>query len=151
MLTDFTYASELITQVRNTRKQKNLSPKEKVSLFAKDAGALKSKFNDVIIRLANLDKFDAATSKIENSSSFLIGNVEFYNPFSAGINVAEEKDRLMKELDYNKGFLKSVQAKLANERFVSNAKPEILENEKKKQADAEAKIRSIEEMLGSLK
>ena len=57
----------------------------------------------------------------------------------------------MKELDYNKGFLKSVQAKLANERFVSNAKPEILENEKKKQADAEAKIRSIEEMLGSLK
>ena len=151
LLTDFTYASELITQVRNTRKQKNLSPKEKVSLFAKDAGALKSKFNDVIIRLVNLDKFDAATSKIENSSSFLIGNLEFYIPFSAGINVAEEKDRLMKELDYNKGFLKSVQAKLANERFVSNAKPEILENEKKKQADAEAKIRSIEEMLGSLK
>jgi valyl-tRNA synthetase len=54
LLTDFTYASELITQVRNTRKQKNLSPKEKVSLFAKDAGALKSKFNDVIIRLTNL-------------------------------------------------------------------------------------------------
>jgi len=105
----------------------------------------------VIVRLANLDKYDSSSAKIDNASSFLIGNQEFYIPFSAGINIAEEKERLMKELDYNKGFLKSVQAKLANERFVSNAKPEILENEKKKQADAEAKIRSIEEMLGSLK
>ena len=150
-MNDFTFASELITQVRNTRKQKNLSPKEKVSLFAKDKSSLNSKFNDVIVRLANLDKYDSSSAKIDNASSFLIGNQEFYIPFSAGINIAEEKERLMKELDYNKGFLKSVQAKLANERFVSNAKPEILENEKKKQADAEAKIRSIEEMLGSLK
>ena len=151
LLSDFNLASELITQVRNTRKQKNLSPKEKVSLFAKESSSLKSRFIDVIIRLANLDKFEAASTKVENASSFLIGQQEFYIPFSAGINLDEEKERLMKELDYNLGFLKSVQTKLANERFVSNAKPEIIESERKKQSDAEAKIKSIKEMLEGLK
>ena len=67
------------------------------------------------------------------------------------INIGEEKERLTKELDYNKGFLQSVQKKLTNERFVQNAKPEVLDIEKKKQADAEAKIKAIEEQLASLK
>ena len=82
--------------------------------------------------------------------SFMVGKSEFYIPFSAGIDLGAEKERLVKDLEYNKGFLKSVQSKLANERFVSNAKPEILEIEKKKQADAEAKIKSIEQMLSNL-
>ncbi len=69
---------------------------------------------------------------------------------TASFDVEAEKDRLKKELDYNTGFLKSVQTKLANERFVSNAKPEIVENEMKKKADAEAKIKAIEEQLAGL-
>jgi valyl-tRNA synthetase len=64
--------------------------------------------------------------------------------------VEAEKEKLAKDLDYNKGFLKSVQAKLANEKFVANAKPELLENERKKQADALAKIKAIEEQLAAL-
>ena len=67
-----------------------------------------------------------------------------FPPVSGGIDVEAEKQRLLKELDYNKGFLKSVQAKLANQRFVENAKPEVVEVERRKQSDAEAKIRAIE-------
>ena len=151
LLEDFKVASEVVTQVRNTRKQKNISPKEKLSLLARDWNSSNSNFNEVIIRLANLDKIESVSSKVENAMSFLVGKQEFYIPFSAGTDMSAEKERLVKELEYNKGFLQSVQTKLANERFVSNAKPEILENEKKKQADAEAKIKSIEEMLATFK
>lgn len=146
LLSAFAAASEVITQVRNVRKQKNISPKEKISLYSKDKAQAGGSFRDVVIRLCNLDKFEAA-EKVDNSISFLVGKSEFYIPFSAGIDLAAEKERLMKELEYNKGFLKSVQSKLANERFVANAKPEVVEVEKKKQADAEAKIKAIEDQL----
>lgn len=151
LLEDFKVASEVVTQVRNARKQKNISPKEKLSLLAKDWNSTKSNFYEIIIRLANLNNFESVPSKVDHAMSFLVGKQEFYIPFSEGTDMSAEKDRLVKELEYNKGFLHSVQIKLANERFVSNAKPEILENEKKKQADAEAKIKSIEEMLAGLK
>ena len=150
LLNDFVFASEVITQIRNTRKQKNLSPKEKLSLFSNDVNSTSSKFTEIIKRLANLNSFEVSSAKIENVTSFMVGKIEFYIPFSAGIDLGAEKERLVKDLEYNKGFLKSVQSKLANERFVSNAKPEILEIEKKKQADAEAKIKSIEQMLSNL-
>jgi valyl-tRNA synthetase len=71
-------------------------------------------------------------------------------PLSSKINKEDEKERLLKELNYNKGFLKSVQVKLANEKFVGNAKPEIIEIERKKESDALNKIRSIEEQLAGL-
>ena len=87
---------------------------------------------------------------MENSISFMIQNHEFYIPFSSAIDLDAEKSRLLQELDYNKGFLKSVQSKLANERFISNAKPEVVAVEKKKEADALAKIRSLEEQLTGL-
>jgi valyl-tRNA synthetase len=149
LLSGFTVASEIVQQVRNIRKQKNISPKESLSILMKDDVAFDSSYNDVVRKLANLANISVAERKPENAFSFLIKQFEFYVPFSAGINADEEKERLTKELEYNKGFLKSVQSKLANERFVANAKPEVVENEKKKQSDAEAKIRSIEEQLKS--
>ena len=76
--------------------------------------------------------------------------MELYVPLNQNIDVDAERQRLSKELEYNVGFLKSVQVKLGNEKFVANAKPELIANEKKKQADAEAKIKAIEEQLSSL-
>ena len=76
--------------------------------------------------------------------------MELYIPLQQNIDVDAERSRLSKELEYNVGFLKSVQVKLNNEKFVANAKPELIANEKKKQADAEAKIKAIEEQLSSL-
>jgi valyl-tRNA synthetase len=147
----FDVVAETITQVRNIRKSKNISPKEKISLFLKSKQEDKENlFDETIIKLCNLDAFKLTDEKIDNSISFLVKNFEFYIPFSASINIAEEKERIAKELDYNKGFLKSVQVKLANERFVQNAKPELIELERKKQADAEAKIKALEEQLKAL-
>ncbi len=151
LLDEFAVASEIITHVRNLRQQKNISPKEKLSLFVKSAKGLSARFDEIIVKLSNLSSFERTEKKIENSVSFMIQNLEFYVPFSSAIDVGAEKKRLMEELEYNKGFLKSVQAKLANERFVSNAKPEVVEVEKKKEADALAKIKSIDEQLAGLK
>ena len=132
------------------RKQKNISPKEKLSLYYRSA-ELDPRMNPVVLRLAGLDRLEETTDKIENAYSFLLKSSEFFIPFSAGIDKDAERERLQRELEYNQGFLKSVQSKLANERFVSNAKPEVVEIEKRKQADAEAKIRAIEEQLAGLR
>jgi valyl-tRNA synthetase len=79
-----------------------------------------------------------------------VGTDEFYIPLGNNIDVAAERERLQKEIEYQQGFLKSVTAKLSNERFVQKAKPEIVENEMKKKADAEAKIKSLTDNLNGL-
>jgi len=140
---------EAISQIRNFRNSKNISPKEKQQLFIK--GNLDTLFPTIIGKLANLSSFEPTASKTDNAFSFLIKDLEFFIPMGIAINVAEEVERLSKELEYNKGFLLSVQKKLANERFVQNAKAEVIDMEKKKQADAEAKIKAIEEQLASIK
>ena len=151
LLSGFTIASEIIQQLRNIRKQKNISPKESLELYIRAEKTFDKSFNDIIIRLSNLSLFKTTNNKPENSLSFLVNQFEFYLPVSETIDTDAEKLRLKKDLEYNKGFLNSVQSKLANERFVSNAKPEVIENEKKKKADAEAKIRSLEEQLLAMK
>ncbi len=150
LLSGFEIASEIVQQIRNIRQQKNISPRDPLQLFVKKDSAFDSRFNDTIVRLSNLSRFENTEEKPANALSLLVKQFEFYLPLTGAIDIEAEKDRLGKELEYNKGFLKSVQAKLANERFVSNAKPEIFENEKKKQADAEAKIKSIEQQIASL-
>jgi valyl-tRNA synthetase len=149
LLDAFETAAGVVAQIRNLRQQKNISPKEKLTLV-KTESTDDFNFDQVIIKLANLDKIDQTSGKLENAISFMIGKNEYFIPFSLAIDRDAEKDRLMKELEYNRGFLNSVQSKLANERFVSNAKPEVVETERRKQADAEAKIRAIEEQLSRL-
>jgi valyl-tRNA synthetase len=147
----FDYAAETVTNVRNIRKSKNISPKDKLTLFLKaKASETDSRFNEIVVKLANLDAFHLTETKIENAMSFRVKAQEFYVPFSENIDMGAELDRLSKELEYNRGFLDSVQKKLANERFVQNAKPEILAAENKKKADAEAKIKAIQDQLAGL-
>ena len=151
MLSGFENASTIISEVRNIRKSKNISPKEKISLYQKASnGESKSLFDDTIIKLCNLDKLEITKDKVENAISFVVKQNEYFIPFNSAIDVDAEKERLQKELDYMQGFLKSVMVKLGNEKFVANAKPEILSNENKKKEDAEARIKAIEEVLSSL-
>jgi valyl-tRNA synthetase len=144
----FDIAAETITNIRNIRKAKNISPKEKLSLFLKaevlDSAML---FDGIVVKLANLETFSRTQQKVDNAMSFRVGSLEFYVPFSENIDMGAEQDRLNKELEYNQGFLDSVQKKLANERFVQNAKPEILAAENKKKTDAEAKIKALQDQL----
>ncbi|MDF2438911.1 MAG: valyl-tRNA synthetase [Bacteroidota bacterium] len=147
----FDIVMEVITNIRNIRKQKNISPKEKLEVFEKvNQGEIIKTYDDIIIKLCNLSKFGYVTEKVDGAFSFVLKHAEFFVPLAQNIDIEAEKERLTKDLEYNKGFLKSVQVKLANEKFVANAKPELLENEKKKQADALAKIKAIEEQLSGL-
>ncbi|MCC7233182.1 MAG: valine--tRNA ligase [Bacteroidia bacterium] len=150
LLASFETASDIVSQVRNVRMQRNISPREKLELYIRSDVPVDARFEPVIARLANLSTICYTRDKLDKAVSFLAGKLECFIPVSGGFDVKAEKERLMKELDYNRGFLHSVQGKLANERFVANAKPEVVENERKKQADAEAKIRALEEQLAGL-
>lgn len=142
---------ELITSIRNIRKQKNISPKEKLQLFEKtNPGASFKAYNTLVTKLCNLENYEYVSAKVDSAYSFVLKQGEFYIPLTQNIDLEAERTRLSKELEYNQGFLKSVQIKLSNEKFVANAKPELIENERKKQADAVAKIKAIEQQLAGL-
>lgn len=148
-LTEFEVSKEIVATVRNVRAQKQMSPKEKLEVIERSS-AERSYFDDVIVKLANLSAFSYSKDKVEGAYGFTVKTTEFYIPLANNINAEEEKERLKKELEYNQGFLKSVQIKLSNEKFVANAKPEIIAVERKKESDALSKIQSIEEQLKSL-
>jgi valyl-tRNA synthetase len=148
-LAEFEVSKELVAMVRNVRAQKQLSPKEKLEVIEKSE-ATRSYFDSTIIKLANLSAFSYTKEKVEGAFSFQIKTTEFYIPLAMNLNKEEEVERLTKELEYNKGFLKSVQIKLSNEKFVANAKPEVIEIERKKESDALSKIKTLEEQLAVL-
>lgn len=143
---------QLVAAVRNVRNQKGISPKEKLEIYQfstkKDNYC---EFDTIAIKLCNLSAFNYTDKKIEGAYSFLIKTLEFYIPLQGNIDAASEIERLTKELEYNKGFLNSVMKKLSNEKFVKSAPERVIEMERKKQADAEAKIKAIEEQLMTLK
>ncbi len=149
LLKEFEVAKELVTMVRNVRAQKQLSPKEKLDVIEKSESS-KSHFDNTIVKLANLSSYSYTKEKVENAFSFQINTTEFYIPLSMNLNKEDEINRLTKELEYNKGFLKSVQTKLSNEKFVANAKPEVIAIERKKESDALSKIKTLEEQLSVL-
>jgi valyl-tRNA synthetase len=148
-LAEFEVSKELVAMVRNVRAQKQLSPKEKLEIIEKSE-ATRSYFDNTIIKLANLSAFSYTKEKVEGAFSFQIKTTEFYIPLAANLNKEDEIERLTKELEYNQGFLKSVQVKLSNEKFVANAKPEIIAVERKKESDALSKIKTLEEQLSVL-
>ncbi|MCW3102963.1 MAG: valyl-tRNA synthetase [Bacteroidetes bacterium] len=148
----FDVVMEVITNIRNLRKQKNIPQKEQLQVFEKvNQGEVIKTYDEIIIKLCNLSSFEYVTANVDNAFSFVLKHAEFFVPLSQNMDVAAEKERLAKDLEYNKGFLKSVEIKLSNEKFVANAKPELIENERKKQSDAMAKIKAIEEQLAGLK
>lgn len=151
LLTESTLAFDVIAEVRNTRNAKGLSPKEALKLAVKNNGAEKlDLFLPILKKLANLSSIDNTTTSVSNASSFVIRSMEFFIPMEGKIDAAKEKEALLKDLEYQKGFLLSIDKKLSNEKFVSSAKAEIVDNERKKKADAEAKIKAIEESLNRL-
>jgi len=149
----FEVAREVVMEVRNIRAQKNIPNKEKIKLSIRKNYNEQADltFDSLVSKLCNLESLEYVNQKITESFTFIIKNTEFYIPINNNYNVAEEINKLMQELDYTKGFLQSVLKKLSNEKFVNNAAVLIVEAERKKQADAEAKIKVIEEQLASLK
>jgi len=147
-IAEFEKTKEIITNIRNTRASKNISPKEKLVLQI--LGEHNSDYDVAIIKLANVE-IENVTEKSAGTVSFMVGTTEYAVPVGNLINVEEEITKLETELKYQEGFLRSVTAKLSNEKFVANAKPEVVENERKKQADAESKIKALKESIEQLK
>ena len=151
LLTAVENVKQLVTEVRNVRNSKQISPKDKLPLAIKtNSGIDYPLFEAIITKLANLEAVEYTGVKINGANAFLVGTDEFFIALADNIDVDAERERLLAELEYLQGFLKSVNAKLQNERFVQNAKPEIVENEQKKKADAETKIAIIEDSLSAL-
>lgn len=142
---------EITSHVRNLRSSKGLSPRESLEVVIKtnDESAILP-IADSIQKLANVSQITFSAEKPENCASFVLGADEFFIPLNLEIDVEAEKQRLEEELKYAKGFLTSVEKKLSNEKFVGGAPAQVVENEKKKKADAEAKIKAIEESLAAL-
>ena len=142
---------EVVTSIRNVRNAKQISLKTALQLSIKSQNNKNfSVFEDAIKKLANLDKLEYVTEKVEGALSFVVQADEFFLPLEQELDIEKEKENMTKELEYTKGFLIAVTKKLSNERFVNNAPPQVVEIENKKKADAEAKIKALEESLASL-
>ena len=148
-LANFEAVKEIVGNVRTIRLQKNIPNKEALSLQV--LGEHADTFNAVIAKMCNLTAITHEAEKTASAVSFLVGTTEYAIPLGSLINVEEELEKLQSELVYQQGFLASVLKKLSNENFVSKAPAKVIEMERKKQADAESKIKSIEESIAALK
>ncbi len=151
ILNDFEITQEIVSAIRNIRKEKNISFKEVLELSIIEKERLNKDFNTVIKKLCNISTISMVDKKLDNAIAFRVKSNEFFIPFSESIDVEAELKKLTEELNYNQGFLKSVQKKLSNERFVNNAPEQVITNERKKEADAIAKIAMLEESLKNLR
>ncbi|WP_312173369.1 valine--tRNA ligase [Chryseobacterium sp.] len=147
IIKNFETASEIISGVRNYRQTKGISPRETAEIYT---NASEFANEAVIKKLANVSEIHFGTKTDKPSFTFLVGATEISIPLSENLDLGEEKAKTEEELKYLKGFLISVDKKLSNEKFVANAKPEVVEVERKKQKDALDKIAILEEKLKSL-
>ena len=142
-------AKEIIAGVRTVRLHKNIPNKEQLALNVVGNGEVPAMA--VVVKLANLSEVVNVPEKDPMAASFLVGTTEYAVPLGNNINVEEELKKLEADLKYNEGFLQSVLKKLGNEKFVNNAPAKVIEMERKKQADAEAKIAALKESIAALK
>lgn len=150
LLSDMDVAKEIIAGVRTVRLQKNLPNKETLPLQVV-GGKASVPCVSVVKKMANLSDISESDTKDATSVSFLVGTVEYAVPLGGNIDIDAELKKLESELAYNEGFLQSVLKKLGNEKFVNNAPAKVIEMERKKQSDAEAKIAMLKESISALK
>ncbi|MCT4581971.1 MAG: valine--tRNA ligase [Flavobacteriales bacterium] len=147
VLSDFNNAADVISNIRTIRKEKNIANKVQLDFKVIDNEKGAKTFDSVISKIGNLASLEYVDAKVDNAFSFLVKTNEYFIPFSEDIDVEAEIKKLKDELEYVQGSLKIVQKKLSNERFVNNAPEKVVALEKKKEADALAKIKVLEEKL----
>jgi len=150
LIQEFSFAAEVISGVRTIRKQKNIPMKDALELSLLNGEKVSKDWDVIIKKLTNVFEITYVNEAVEGALSFRVKSNEYFIPMTGAIDIEAEIEKLQKELKHAKGFLISVQKKLSNERFVSNAPDQVIALERKKQADAEAKIETIEKSLKSL-
>ena len=150
LITEFEFASEVISGIRNIRKQKNIAFKDAIGFSVINNEKSSTTFDDVIAKLGNLESINYVNEAVDGALTFRVKSNEYFIPMAGSIDVEAEIKKLTEELNYTEGFLKSVQKKLSNERFVAGAPEEVIANERNKEADALAKIETLKASLASL-
>ena len=150
LIADIEQVKQVVSGVRTVRSQKNIAPKEKLTLQAVGQNHFET-YNEVIAKMGNLSQIAVVEQKDATSSAFMVGTDEFAVPLGDLIDVAAEIEKMEAQLKHLEGFLTGVQKKLSNERFVQNAPEQVVALERKKQADAEEKIASLKESIAALK
>ncbi len=151
IISGFDFASEVISGVRTIRKDKNIPFKDAIELKAINNEKAVSHFDSVIMKLGNISVLEYVNETVNGALTFRVKSNEYFVPVSGNINIEEEIAKLTEELNYTKGFLASVDKKLSNEKFVAGAPEQVIANERKKQADALAKIATLEQSIASLR
>ena len=149
-LQQFAFNEKVITQIRNIRKQNNIATKVKLELYIKADSSRATDADSILVKMGNLSVLQYVQEKVAQSNSFIVDGIEFFVPFGEQIDLEAEKKKIEEELHYTKGFLKSVQSKLQNEKFMAGAPDAVVANERNKEADALNKIAILEEKLKSL-
>jgi len=150
LIGDFEFAKEVISGIRTIRKEKNIPMKESLELSVLNEEKVTNNWDVVILKLTNLSDISYVSDSVDGALSFRVKSNEYFIPIGGAIDIEAEKAKIVEELNYTKGFLKSVEKKLSNERFVNNAPKKVIDIERKKQADAESKIETLEKSLASL-
>ena len=149
LLDEMNEAKEIISGVRSVRLSKNVPNKSALKLLV--VGKWTNPFKTVVEKLANLESIGETAAKDATAATFMVGTTEYEVPLEGNIDVAQELKKLEAELEYQQGFLKSVEKKLSNEKFVAHAPEAVVNNERKKQADALSKIKTLQESIDALK
>jgi len=150
VLDGFKVTAEIIGNIRNVRKENNIANKIKIDLRIAKNSTISKSLDSLIVKMGNLQSLEYTEEKPGNAYSFIVKNVEFFIPFGDNVDISAEIEKIEEELKYTKGFLNSVRKKLGNTNFVSNAPESVVAIEKKKQADAEEKIKILEQKITSL-
>jgi valyl-tRNA synthetase len=152
LLEQFEDVKEAVTGIRNIRKTNDIAFKDELKLFVnKGSKGYDKEFDPVLMKLGNLSEVELTEEDVKGAISYLVKTSGFFIDLGEKADVEGELKKLEEELTYTKGFLKSVIGKLSNERFVNSAPAQVVDVERKKQADAEDKIKSLEERIASLR
>ena len=150
LISDFDRTMEVVSGIRNIRKEKNIAKKEAIELHIIEHEKPKHNHDSIILKLGNLSTLSYTEKKIEQAFSFMVKSNEYFVPLTDSFDKEAELAKLNKDLDYTKGFLKIVESKLSNKKFVENAPKNLVENEQNKLKDAKEKIRILTEKITSL-
>jgi valyl-tRNA synthetase len=150
LINDFNDTMEVVSGIRNIRKEKNIAKKEELDLFVISDKKADNNFDATIKKLGNLSSINYTLKKVENAFSFMVKANQYFVPLSENFDKGAEIEKLNKDLNYTTGFLKIVENKLSNKKFVENAPKQLVENEKNKLEDAKEKIRILTEKINSL-
>lgn len=151
LIEGFNFAADVIAGIRTIRKEKNIPMKDALQLAVLNDGDISKDWDVVIAKLTNVSNIDYVDSAVDGALTFRVKSNEYFVPMVGAIDIGAEIKKLEEELEYIKGFLVSVRKKLSNERFVANAPAQVIDLERQKEADAIAKIDTLEKSLASLK